>query len=130
MTPTARTLAAQRKLGRTCQAVERWNPYGGARKPDGTAVGNRVDLFGIIDIIAIHKDGILGIQATSGTNFLARCKKAEAEPRLREWLEAGGQFQVWGWRKIKARWAARTRIYYLQCGVLVWIGGEVKHPEI
>ena len=48
MSPTQRTLAAQRKLGRTCQVVERFNPYGGASKPDGTAAGNRVDLFGVI----------------------------------------------------------------------------------
>lgn len=121
MTPTQRTLAACRRLGRTCQVVERWNPYGGARKPDGTAVGNRVDLFGVIDIIAIDT-AIIGIQATSGTNVRARVVKSLAEPRLREWLAAGGKFEVWGWRKLKNRWKPRVVDVFV-------IGGGVTYKE-
>lgn len=109
MSPTQRTLAAQKKLGRTCQVVEKWNPYGGARKPDGTAVGNRVDLFGVIDVIALDPvHGIIGIQATSGGNVMARVHKSLAEPRLVEWLRCNGRFEVWGWRKLGNRWHPRV----------------------
>lgn len=108
MTPTARTLARLRKEGITAQVVERFNPYGGPRKADGTAVGNRVDLFGIIDVICLG-GSITGIQATSGANLSNRRQKAEAEPRLLEWLKAGGKFELWGWRKLKrtGRWEVR-----------------------
>jgi hypothetical protein len=87
--PTQRTLALLRKEGYTAQVVERWIPQ--SRK--------RLDLFGVIDIVACSQDGILGIQATSGTNVPARVKKAMSEPRLESWLLAGGKFEVWGWRK-------------------------------
>lgn len=108
MTPTQRTLAALKKQSVICQVVEKWNPYGGARKPDGTAVGNRVDLFGIIDIISLD-NGIVGIQATSGSNIWSRVNKAMMEPRLLEWMKSGGRFEVWGWRKLARtkRWEVR-----------------------
>lgn len=119
MSPTQRTLAHIRARGYTCQVVEKWNPYGGARKPDGTAVGNRVDLFGIIDIIALSQsEGIIGIQATSGGNMMARVHKSLAEPRLTQWLTSGGRFQVWGWRKLKGRWKPRIVRVHLKDGEL------------
>jgi hypothetical protein len=57
------------------------------------------DLFNIIDIVAITPSGILGIQATSGTNHSSRVNKAFAEPRLIAWLQVGGRFAVWSWDK-------------------------------
>lgn len=120
MTPTQRTLAACKRDGITCQVVERWNPFGGPRKPDGTAVGNRVDLFGVIDIVALRPGGIVGLQATSGGNFLARVKKSLAEPRLRTWLECGGLFEVWGWRKLKSRWQVRRARFFVADSVMDW----------
>ena len=38
------------------------------------------------------------MQATDGSNASKRMRKASAEPRLREWLTAGGRFAVWSWR--------------------------------
>ena len=86
--PTQRTLARARELGWTCQVVERWNPYAKVR----------VDLFGCIDIVAVHPDcGVLGIQACADGDHARRVAKAQAEPKLRAWLAAGGRFEVWSW---------------------------------
>lgn len=87
--PTARSLAELKKLGFYAQVVEKWNPFARVRQ----------DLFGVIDIVVICPNGILGIQATSGPNHSARREKALAEPRLLKWLEAGGSFEVWSWAK-------------------------------
>lgn len=91
--PTARTLAALRKEGWTAQVVEKWNAHAKVR----------VDLYGIIDILAMRNGKLLGVQATSGSNAAARVKKARAEPRLAEWLACGCAFEVHGWRKVKVK---------------------------
>lgn len=89
VSPTQRSLAECRKRGWVCQVVEHWNAYAKIR----------VDLFGVIDILACTPEGILGIQATSDANVSARVAKAEAEPRLQAWFQSGGRFAVWGWGK-------------------------------
>lgn len=88
--PTQRTLELYRKLGFTCQVVEKWN--GPARK--------RIDLFGCIDIVAMKPGiGVIGVQACAGGSHAARREKALAEPKLREWLASGGRFEVCSWAK-------------------------------
>ena len=58
ISPTQRTLKANKDLHRDCGIVERWQQYGGK-------FGIRQDLFGFIDIIAIDPEqGIVGIQST------------------------------------------------------------------
>jgi hypothetical protein len=104
--PTARTLAQCRKKGFTCGVVETFVHF--------PPPGHRKDLFGCIDMIAcIPGVGLLGIQATSGSNVTARMKKAKAEPRLRDWLASGGGFEVWGWcapKEGKRTWTLRREI--------------------
>src|ERR1700676_5404113 len=56
MSSTVRTLAVLKKEGYTAQVVEYYNQF--ARR--------RIDLFGIIDIVALRPDETLGIQTTSG----------------------------------------------------------------
>jgi hypothetical protein len=125
--PTERTLRLLRKQGWTAQIVERWNPYGGARVwRDGklTPVGNRVDLFGVIDVLAVRSfvhgpaSGVLGVQCTTRDNQAARLGKALATPALRVWLAAGGRFEIWGWAKVGAAgtrklWAVSVRVVTL-----------------
>lgn len=86
--PTRRALEILRCRGATAQVVEHWNAH--ARR--------RVDLFGVIDIVAIEpgQRGVLGIQATDASSVSKRVTKAQAEPRLRAWLAAGNRFEVWG----------------------------------
>lgn len=111
--PTQRTLKALRDRGYTVQVVERWNQYAKVR----------VDLFGGIDLIAIKEDRILGVQATSNDNAAARVAKLIAEPRMAEWLRAGGLLEVWGWRKIMA--GTKRLTWQPSIRQLLLVGGEV-----
>lgn len=87
MSPTARSLQVLRQLGYEADVVERW--VGRQRK----------DLFGCIDIVAVHPTfGILGVQATTTSNMAARVKKIEQEPRVGPWIEHA-KLEVWGWAK-------------------------------
>ena len=119
--PTARTLAALRKQGIPAQVVERFCPY--SRR--------RIDLFSVIDIVAIYARAIVGIQVTSGSNLAARQKKIEAEPLVLKWLRAGGLIELHGWRKIgprgkRKRWKCRVLVAEISCGkVFLKEGGEI-----
>jgi hypothetical protein len=115
MTPTARTLQALRKDGYTAEVVEKWNAYAKVRN----------DLFGIIDVLAVMPNEILGIQATSGSNVSARVAKAKAAPKLLDWLAARGRFEIWGWRKLK-----RSRKYEVRIVVFELLDGELISREV
>ena len=103
--PTSRSLEYYRKLGFTCQVVERFNRFS----------NTRLDLFGFIDIVAMKPGvGIVGIQATSGSHHSDRVRKSTVEKGelLRQWLESGGRFEVIsfakrGERGKAKRWTAR-----------------------
>lgn len=88
--PTARSLELLRARGWTCQVVER-------RIRRFTLV----DLFGCIDILAVHpREGILGVQACARASAAARLVKAAAQDDLRVFLAAPGtRFSVWSWAK-------------------------------
>lgn len=96
--PTQRSLAECRKRGWEAQVVERFNVWS----------KRRVDLFGVIDIVAITEDGILAIQATSGTNHASRVAKIGEEPRAAKWVKAGGILEVWSWAKRGPRGGRKT----------------------
>lgn len=95
--PTSRTLKRLRKDGWTAAVTERWNPHAHIRQ----------DLFGFIDVLAIHPErGTLAIQATSGSNLSKRVAKIRAEANALIWLHAGRgyhQIEVWAWRKLKVK---------------------------
>jgi hypothetical protein len=97
-TPTQRTLKALKERGFTCGIVERFNRFGGP-------FGIRQDLFGFIDIIAIHRiEGIVGVQSC-GQAFSAHYKKITEEKynECQEWLLCGGKVELYGWRKLKVK---------------------------
>ncbi len=90
--PTQRTLAKLRSDGYSfVQVVEKWVPQ--ARK--------RIDLFGFIDVVAIHPDekGILGIQATSRGNISHRVRKIQELDSYYAWIANGNRAELWGWSK-------------------------------
>jgi hypothetical protein len=103
-------------LGWTAGVVERWNAFAGPRI-NGKPCGIRIDLFGCIDIVAVKplaqitegvlRSGIIGIQACALASKSARLNKAKAIPALRDWIEAGGRFQVWAWGKKGKRGEAK-----------------------
>ena len=114
---TERTLAALRNEGLYPWMVERFIPM----KPHG----KRVDLYHIIDIIAIKPGLTVGVQAC-GQDFAAHDRKITIEyaENATSWLLAGNELQLWGWSKkcyklsdgkrSKAkRWTPRVKIYTL-----------------
>ncbi len=111
MSPTARSLAECRKRGWTAGVVEKF-----VRFPPP---GHLVDLFGVIDIVAITDSGIIGIQATSqqtGGNAYRRRAKILAEPRAKKWVGAGARLELWSWRLAGARgkqkrWTLKVETY-------------------
>jgi len=106
MTPTSRTLNYLRNNGYLCDIVERF--IQGARI--------RSDLFGIIDIIAIQKNEIIGVQST-GTAFSAHLKKIETSKNLRPWMESGAGLWLIGWRKLKKKRGGKQKIYKPRIGI-------------
>jgi hypothetical protein len=109
--PTQRTLAECKKRGWTAQVVERFNTF----------TKRRIDLFGVIDIIAITPEGIMAIQATSGQtggNHSTRMAKIKAEPRAKQWIDAGGKFEVWSWAKRGA--AGKRKLWTLRVEAVVF----------
>lgn len=75
--------------------VERWQAQ--AFPP------RRIDLFGIIDIIAIRKGEILGVQSTSMGARLEHVRKLTGECREQTlaWLDSGAKFLLVCWKKKK-----------------------------
>jgi len=96
--PTARSLQECRKRGYTAQVVERWCQY--SRR--------RIDLFGVVDIVAITPTAILAIQACAGASHANRMTKIQAEPRTALWLQAGGKLSIWSWSKRGAKGHRKT----------------------
>ena len=94
ISPTQRTLKANRNLGRICGIVEKFQQYGGK-------FGIRQDLFGFIDIIAIDEfEGIVAIQST-GQDWSGHIKKImELEEIVLKWLHHA-PLELWSWRKVK-----------------------------
>ncbi len=81
----------------------------------------RMDLFHLIDLIAIKQGKILGVQSC-GQSFSEHRRKLTEEERdaSRDWLLAGGKLELWGWRKVKVKrggkamvWAPRREEFYL-----------------
>ena len=90
--PTMRTLARLRKENYDLVAItERWNPFARIRQ----------DLFGIIDILAIHKGDTIAIQVTSYSNISARVQKITESPSIGFIRDAGWTILVEGWKKEK-----------------------------
>ena len=110
---TSRTLEYIRSRGWEADKVEQFNPYAGK-------FGHRKDLLGIIDIIALGENSIIGIQST-GQMFAEHDRKILEEPLARKWLECGGRLMLIGWRKVKLkrgskamRWSPRIKEYSIK----------------
>jgi len=87
--PTQRSLKVLRDRGYPLvQVTERWNGF--ARK--------RVDLFGIVDVLAVGAD-IVAVQTTSGSNLAARIRKITDHPSLPVLRKAGIRVLAHGWTK-------------------------------
>src|ERR1700742_3464965 len=102
-----RTHARLKDLGYIYAKVEYFNPWS----------KTTLDLFGLHDTVAIRGDkpGVFGINScgedisTHIDKYLHGYKRPATEKRpekvfgpnacLMPWLQAGNQFEIWGWRK-------------------------------
>ncbi len=92
--PSALTAELLKADGWIVWTVERWIP--GARI--------RVDLFGILDQIAIRDGEVLGLQPTSWSNVGARVKKIADAEHIGEVRKLGWTLLVYGWK-----WCPKTK---------------------
>lgn len=80
--------------------------------------GFRKDLFGIVDILALHQEkGFLGIQVCAGSGDRAKhIKKIAKNHRIVSisWLSIGGALEIWSWRNLKAGWSCDVTVLKLE----------------
>jgi len=111
---TSRTLEYIRRQGWIADIVERFNPYAGK-------FGQRKDLFGCIDIVALGENSIIAVQSC-GQAFSEHNKKITQDERVApnalKWVQCGGRLILIGWRKVKLkrggkakRWSPRIKEY-------------------
>ena len=87
MSPMEHTLAWLRRHGWEVARTEHWNHY--AKK--------RQDLFGFIDVLAVHsKHGLLAIQTTDGSHHAEHVGKILGIPVARE-LVYHMDIEIWSW---------------------------------
>ena len=117
LSPTSRTLEYLRSLGWVVDKVEQFNPHAGK-------FGQRKDMFGFGDLIAMGEGSIIAVQSC-GQAFSAHHKKITEDeyvaPNARLWLKNGGRLLLVGWRKVKLkrggkamRWQPRLKEYTLE----------------
>lgn len=91
---TQKTLELLRKRGYLAQVVEKWQPHS----------MRRIDLFGIIDIVAVGEGTILGVQSTSWNGKQKHEETLlEHKEELAAWTSSGGVFAMILWKKQKIK---------------------------
>jgi len=117
ISPTSRTLEYIRQQGWVADIVEQWNPYAGK-------FGQRKDMFGFGDIVAMGEKSIIAIQSC-GNSFSEHNKKITKDekvaPNALLWIENGGRLLLIAWRKVKLkrggkamRWQPRIKEYKIK----------------
>lgn len=125
---TSRTLAYIREQGFVADKVEQFNPHAGKH-------GQRKDMFGFADIVAMGEGKIVAVQSCGGSGFQEHHRKLTEDeyvaPHVHTWLSSKGYLWLIAWRKIKMkrgskalRWAPRIRKYYVN------VDNEIKWTDI
>lgn len=121
MLPTERTLKWVRGQGYLAGVVERWMQW--AQKKEGRG-GNRVDLFGFADILAVRAgEPALALQCFGATAWTLHEEKILGDPKISEnvriWLSGGHRLQFVCWRKLKRKRGGVAVIYRPRVGEVV-----------
>lgn len=103
--PTQRSLKLLRAEGYLCQVVEQWNPWARVR----------VDLFGLIDILAIRDGEIVGVQATTGENVSHRAAKIAEHENTGAIRKAGIRLVIHGWRTVGGHGSKKWECRIVDC---------------
>lgn len=102
-TPTQRTKAYLKARDIPCAVVEKWVQYGPNDPRKAFRPGERQDLWGIIDILAMEPDRITGIQCCAGSGNSSHIKKLmiEREEMTRLWLSFPyTRLEIHAWRQL------------------------------
>jgi len=92
-TPTALSTEWLREQGYHVELVEQTKRIG---TPGAMKVW-KTDLFGFLDLLAIRRNEVLGVQVTSWSNVPARVRKITDSPLLPLVRESGIRILVHGW---------------------------------
>lgn len=95
-----------------------------------TWAGKTVDLFNIIDILALD-GGVVGIQVCGSGDYQKHVRKLredEAE-NTRAWLKAGGLLEIHAWRKIKKKRGQKIWIWQPRIADVMLNGNEIYIEE-
>ena len=127
ISPTQRTLQYLRSQGYLVDIVERFNPYAGK-------FGQRKDMFGFGDIIALGDNSIIAVQSFGSAFSEHKRKLMEDEiaaPNVHRWIECGGKLMLIGWRKVKLKRGGKAMRWQPR---IAWItideNNELKIKEI
>lgn len=96
---TRRTLKLLRDSFTWVQVVEYWQHKAMKRK----------DLFGVIDIVAIGEDKIIGVQCTTLDNHNARREKILRNRAMKDWLKVASLWII-SWGKRNGRWRPKIEM--------------------
>jgi hypothetical protein len=80
------------RIGYLCAVVEKRLPHCMITK----------DMYGFIDILAVRRGEILGVQSTSSSNMAARIDKIAEHENVGRVRESGMRLVVHGWKKTAA----------------------------
>ena len=104
---TSRTLEYLRSQGWVADKVEQFNAYAGK-------FGQRKDMFGFGDIVAMGENSIIAIQSC-GQGFAEHNRKITEDeivaPNAHLWIKNGGRLLLIGWRKVLKKRGGKLRVW-------------------
>ena len=100
--PMQRSLKYLKKEGYVCEITEHYNQFS----------KRRVDLLGVIDLIALKKgvQGVTGIQTSTMSNKSAHKKKILESEEAKLFVECGNTLILHSWRKLKKGKVCRWQV--------------------
>jgi hypothetical protein len=114
---TQKTLKYMRDLGYSVGMVERFIRF--------PPPGRRVDLYGIIDLLACDENSTIGVQSC-GQDFREHQRKIMDGEYTAMWISNNDR-ELWviGWRKLLKKKGGKLRIWVPRVARLGWSGAEL-----
>jgi hypothetical protein len=139
--PTELSLELLTKTGWRATVVEHFvrQPRGEPMPPCPTCkrshrseedLGYRKDLFGFVDILAVHRNRTLAVQTTSASNISARVRKIQGSVWFEFLKQAGWRIEVHGWGEKGVRVVDMTTMETLWDSVLKSGPRSRKTPRV
>ena len=113
-----RSLKLIKEYGWIYEITEHWNHY----------TQKRTDLFGFSDILCLDGSRTLAIQAT-GPDVASHRHKIKENPYVLPWLQAGNEFQMWSWRKLKKVRGKKATYWNCKVSDVLIVSGEIYFEE-